>query len=454
MQTPPLKPAHYGKEPDPAVIFPVSPQRILAGFVGVGIMLITAMLLMFSTGVGEVLNGVPTATRLVIASFAVLLGVVFLVYANPKARMKGLIVGCLIGAGVMTVPFFFKEGTKQFDPNAEKVAAKPLIPVVDPEVEAFEKLKETIGLAPLVKEQERLDKVGEGKHAYGIWLRNLTEFNKLKVKDFLVQAAHADDSSHCYPRDHDSYLMILTGLDQSIDQIADITKTIGKVKNVYDQIDVIEVEFNDAVFSGGSLDKLIESSDPAFYDLNKRELDSIQMKRVERAVERLADVEPKIYRTDISRKLLELLADPKVQFKGTICRALMVWSEDSDQTAKVVNSTLQDMVKVSQPVPTEMVALLAQLGSVESMPQITMLWFNDPMKWELDYGKFGAAIEDQLLHEFSNTSGLNRASAVRLLAKVGSKKSLPYLEEAKKSASAELSISIDNALSAIRERSS
>jgi hypothetical protein len=54
------------------------------------------------------------------------------------------------------------------------------------------------------------------------------------------------------------------------------------------------------LFIEGPIEKLSNKQDPAFYELNKRELESIDLERAKRAVQRLAEAEPKIYRARTS----------------------------------------------------------------------------------------------------------------------------------------------------------
>ena len=101
----------YSNKPDPAVLEPASPQRIIAGALGVAGMIVMALLLMFGASRGGMLDGMLLPNRLLIASFAALLGTLLLIYANPRARLKALAIGLLFGGGLMAVPFGFRTGS-------------------------------------------------------------------------------------------------------------------------------------------------------------------------------------------------------------------------------------------------------------------------------------------------------------------------------------------------------
>jgi hypothetical protein len=173
---------------------------------------------------------------------------------------------------------------------------------------------------------------------------------------------------------------------------------------------------------------------------------------VERAVQRLAEAEPKIYRSDITTKFISLLRAPGVTFKGAICRALAVWSEHpgvaGDAALKEVNGMRTRKVEV----PQEMIALIVKEKNVGVLPVLDALWAEKPTSWESLYGDVGAPAEAMLLRRFSDTDGMLRHSAVRLLGRVGGAASLPVLEAAVPGANAELKVLLGKSSDAIRRR--
>jgi len=116
-------PLHYDNSPDPSLFEPSAPQRIIAGMVGVGVMLFIGMLLVFGASRGGVLDGMVTPNRMLMGGFAGLLGTALLIYANPKARMRALGIGMLCIAGLVSAPLFLKEGST---PLGDGVVVKKL----------------------------------------------------------------------------------------------------------------------------------------------------------------------------------------------------------------------------------------------------------------------------------------------------------------------------------------
>lgn len=450
------QPIRYGNMPDPAVIEPVSPQRIMAGAVGVAGIVLMALFLMFGGASGGLLDGMGTSNRLVMAGFASLLGVFLLYYANPKARFKALAVGLSLSAGLMAVPFFFKTGSAPLPTRGDSISGgtvnlkkEEATDVVDSSITA---LRSRIGTGPLVSEMEKYSLSGSGKRAVGMWLRDLNERNKHLVRDYIVRVAEADSTTHLYPRDGGDYLLVVTGTGKSLQELAELSAPLGQAKEIYPEISVVEVVVNNENFIEGTMEKLSNKEDPAFYDLNKRELESIELGRVKRAVQRLADAEPKIYRTDITRKLIGLLGEEGVDFKGAVCKALAVWSERPGPASAAALKEVRRLLAANQPVPPEIVSLIVLEKNAEIVPILDELWYKNPMTWESLYGDLGQPIESTVIKRFGETTGSVRYSAIRLLGRTGGADSLPVLASAGGGSDPELKVLLEQARRSITGR--
>ena len=453
----------YADPPDPSVYEPVAPQRVLAGLAGVVLMILMGLLLMLGGNPGGALDGMVTANRLLMAAFTGVLGTAMLLYANPRARAKAGAVGLLLSAALVSLPFFFTAGSKPLQavegrekspfeeltaaPAAGKAAAGD---VEDPQLA---ELRERIGTTPLDEEIRRLAAAGDQLRAVGLWLRDMREHNRFLIRDYLLRTTGADPQSHYYPRGNGDYLMVVTGIRMSVQEMAEIVSALGKVEHVFNELSVIEVTVNNDNFVEGPIDKLTDRNNPSFYDLNKRELESIDLGRVERAVKRLAEVPPKLYRADITRKLLALLRVREVNFKGDICRALSVWSETPGPAGEAALEQAQAMLAASVSVPEEMIRLVIQEKNPDVLPVIDALWRQSPNTWEALYGELGPAAEATLLRQFPEATGFHRHSLVRLLGRVGGSDSLSVLKDALSEADSELRVLITKAMESIQSRS-
>lgn len=452
-----VQPMRYGTTPDPAVLEPASPQRIIAGAVGAAGMIGMALLLMFGASRGGLLDGMVLTNRLMMAGFAGLLGIALLMYANPRARVKALLVGLLMAGGLIAVPFGFRAGSVPLEQRAGVLPPAVETPEPDEDGKPTEDseivaLRNRIGTGPLVSEIDRLARGDTGKRAMGLWLRGLNDRNKNLVRDYILRVTHADPATHPYPRDGGDYLLVVTGITTSLQELADLAAVLGSTENIYPEISVIEVRIRNEVFEEGPIEKLSRKEDPAFYDLNKRELESIDLQRVKRAVQRIAEAEPKIYRADITRKLISLLSEDTVDFKGNVCAALAVWSEQPGPAGEAALELIRKQREKDAKIEPEIVALVVKEQNPGIIPILDELWFDSPIAWESLYGEVGLPAEAAIIRRFPDTKGTIRYSAVRLLGRVGGADSLPVLDSAAPGADPELRVLLEQAQKSIRER--
>jgi hypothetical protein len=447
-----LQTMRYAEFNHPEQLEPASPQRIIAGIIGVAAMTIVALLFIFSDASSGTFANMPMENKLIVAGFVSLLGVILLFYANPKARVKAVFFGLLLAGGLVSLPFFVN-GV----PTTEKTAVENYNDPVDPlspdeENDPLAALRERFTTKPLESEQERVEKSGTGQKAYGVYITGMLQENIYTVRDFLIRDTGAGPSSHPYPRDDGDYLMVLTGVSMEIEEIAAIAGRLGKTAEIHPEIGLVVVRVDNAQFIAGSADKLTNKEDPDFYDLNRRELESIDMDRVMEAVERLADSKPAIYRADISRILTELMGKPGIRFHDELARALLVWSEEPGAAGEAALGALRKKASSGDAVSENLVKLVTREKPDGAAQVINSLWVTNPVLWDNHYVKFGSAIELGVLAQINSENKPLRQSAIKLLAQVGTEKSLPALGKLIDSEDPEVRILAERAIAKIGER--
>lgn len=443
----------YAEPPDPITFEPIAPQRIIAGFIGVAVMIVMALLLAFGATRGGMLEGVTTMNRLIMAGFASLLGSVLLLHANPNGRVKAAVISLLMSGGLVALPLFFTAGSTPLEdsvPASEEVMEETAKP--DDDQSALDELRARIGTEPLEAERKKLGGDESGRTALGIWLRDMREQNRFLIKEYILRATGAAPESHYYPRGNGDFLMVVTGISLTLDELAEVGTALGTVAKIHPDLPVIEVRVNNQIFVEGPIEKLNDRSDPDFYELNKRELESIDLDRVAKAVKRLAAAEPKIYRDDITRKLVQWLKTPGVDFKGDVCSALMVWAEDPGPVAKTVLAEVLAMHSRNKVIPKMMVAILVKERMKDVMPVLDELWQAEPDEWEELYGDMGVEAEGAILRHFAKSEGGQRRSLVRLLGRVGGEKSLELMRDALAGADPELKVLLEKSIDAVSGR--
>ena len=462
----------YIEPPDATEFEPIAPQRIIAGAIGGCVMVLVALLLIFGASHGGALDMWTTQQRVVLAGFTGLLGTMLLVYANPRGRFKSGGYGLLLSVGLLALPFFFTEGSSDTlqtkgtsvkkDRDSARSESRASGKKADParaESEAIIRLRALIGTDPLEKEIVELAKANAGKpekeqkHAVGLWVKGLQEVNRYVVRDYILRETGANQSMVFYPRGND-FLIVVAGITKTLDEVAGLMSALGTLDKVHREISVLEVTINNESFVAGSLEKLTDKRGAEFYMLNKKELESIDLDRVQRAVRRLAEVEPTVFRSDISSRLLSLLEAPggSVTLKGDICRALMVWSMEPELAGTAALHEVRSLLDHKTAVPPEMMKLIVKEKIPEVIPVLDELWAGGATRWESIYAEVGPPAEALLLRRFPETNGMLRQSAVRLLGLVGGKDSLPVLEATAKNADPELKVLLEKSTASIRQR--
>ncbi|MEI6175979.1 MAG: hypothetical protein WCS43_03735 [Verrucomicrobiota bacterium] len=450
----PMEGVNYQSPPDSSIFEPTSPQRVIAGVAGGAWMVLVVLILILGASQGGMLDGVITQNRVVMAGFSGLLGILLLVYGNPKARVKALGLGLLMATAMVSLPFFFTDGS-----IPQERGAKADFSAFDPKVSESSidetdetRLRELIGTQPLETEIRKLAEKSSTKHAMGIWLRDLRQQNRILIRDYIQRVTGVSQAPHFFPRGNGDFLLLVSETDFTLEDVKKFAASLGDVVNTHTRMSVIEVKVNNASFVGAPVEKLTDVGSPAFYDLNMKELDSIDLDRVAAAVRRLAQSEPKVYRTDISRRLIRLLGTDWITFKGDVCSALSVWSEKPGPAGDMALVQAKVLFEKKADVPKDMINLIVKEKNAGVIPILNWLWKGKPTEWERPYGDLEALAEPSLIQCFSSTEGGLRQSAVRLLGRVGGAASLPVLEGATGSADSEMKVLIEKATTSIRSR--
>ncbi|MDB6080410.1 MAG: hypothetical protein JWO82_4157 [Akkermansiaceae bacterium] len=454
-----FQPAHYNQDPLPQRgTGPTSPLRLLCGMIAAVIIVMLVYLLAFGNTPGGMLDGADLTKRLMLAVFGSLVATALIAAANPQARAKALLSALVISAGVIALPFFIKPdiktgknqvGLKQSSDELSALIDQNSEKPVTPEGE-MEEIKKEMGYSALEKETVRNSAI-PGKATLGVWLRDLKEYHKPQVGNYIIRATDATDSSHMYPRPPD-YLMVLIGVDDDLDKLAEVCKRFGEVKRTFPDLRVVEVVMRNDAFQEGPLDKLTDPNNPSFYELNRRELESIDLERARHAIQHLTNVEPKSYRPDISKRMQQLLKESDRDMQGQIAQALETWSQDGDGSLEAVRAAAEKIRADKFEMPETLISFLAKRRDISALPMVDELWVADATKWETAYANLGAGAEPTLLTRFPNLPPTLKMSAIRILGRIGTAKSLPVIEAARPGATGEIRGMIDAAAASIKSR--
>ena len=447
-----IQTVNYADFKHPEQLGPTSPQRLIAGMFGGAIILFGALLLFIASKPGTSFGGMTFEKKLIIAGFTSLLGFVFLLYANPRAKFKAGLIALLLAAGVFAIPIFVKENSPKLGKNPNPPSEFDLLINGNEAVDPIIALRERFITHPLENEQKRLDAISSNKKAYGIYLTDMYDRNKLTARDYLVSETLAGESSHPYPRNDRSYLLILTETEMSFDEVVVIASTLGEVTETHSEINLMVLHVDNDKFVAGSTEELNDTKHPAFYTLNLRELGSIDIERVKQAVERLANSNAELLRNDIGGVLINLLDKPGITFHDAIARALLKWSDDPGLAAQVGLKVLKSYVIQKTSPPEHLVRLVADQKDPAAIPTIVSIWEKNTVIWDKELVKFGPPIEALVLERINSDQPPLRRAAIKMLGNIGTQLSLPELRKAVSDENPEIRLLTERAIQLIEQR--
>ena len=443
---------NYAEFNHPEQLGPSSPLRVIAGVFGVSIMVIGALLLLISSNPSSPMGGMTFEKKIIIGGFTSLLGFIFLVYANPRTKIKAGVIGVMLAAGIFSIPFFLKETPSELNKDLDKPAEITPVSNEGQVADPIQTLRERFLTQPLESEQKRLAASNSNKSAYGIFLTDMLGRNKLTARDYLIRETNASLASHPFPRNNNNHLMVLTEVEKSFDQVAVIASKLGKIAETYPEINVIVVKVDNEQFIAGSAEKLNDKNHPSFYELNRLELQSIDLGRIQQAVERLADSDATLSRSDITQILIGLLEKPNIDFHDSIARALLKWAEDPGPAAEVGLRALKSYVSKKTSPPEHLVRLVADYKNPEAIPTMVSIWETNPVIWDNELVKFGPPIEALVREKLSSDKPPLRRATIKMLGEIGTAKILPELRKILSEEDPEVRLLAQRAIQQIEQR--
>lgn len=429
-----------------------SPQRTIAGIIGVLLILLSAALFFISDGPEAALAIMPLAKQLIILGFVAVVGSCLIIYANRRNRIKAVFISIILSAALLSLPFLLERSVPSPIVNTTEDNFEELTKLPEPQTNPITKLREQFGTRPLEEERERLQAIKSDNNAYGIYLTNLVPRNIYTARDYLIRSTGAGPSSHPYPRDNGNYLVILTEVDLPFQKVSELAASLGEIEETHPEIGVISIRVDNDQFIAGSADKLNNKNDPAYYELNMAELRSIDMSRVQRAVERLSSTEPIIYQGDITQLLISLMEKPGVTFHDDLATALLQWSEDIGPASEAAVEVAKKQIAAGKTISEPLGELIALGASPEGAVIMIDLWKNTPVIWDKYLTRFGSGIQPALIAALDSNDPPLVRSAIRLLGEVGTPTALSHLRKFNNSKDPELRVLAQRSISAINSR--
>lgn len=428
-----------------------SPVRALFGGLAVVLVILTGLLLGLGGSDGGPLAQIPRTKLLVLAAFVGLVAVGLFQLAAARRRGIAALAGGVALLGLLAIPWFTRADEQDLRAPAPTVATAA-VEEGSTSDDPLADLKREIGYQPLA--DARAEDSGDDGKVLGLWMRDLREFNSHQILKYLKRRTGADHRSWFYPRGDGDFLLVLTGVDVELEEVADLCLRFGRLKRVVEELELLEVEVDNDRFEQPPLEVLQDPQHADFYKLNRGELENIDLQRAQRAVRRLSRVEPKVYRKDIVARFQDLLGQGDTELRRDLATALAVWAEPGDGSVDRVLEVANELHALEGDVPESIMAFLVRSGSRESIPLLARLWRKEPDSWQELMREAGPEAESHALEALRDGEPALRFAAVRVLRQVGTDRSLADLEAARSEANRELRVLVDDAIEAIRARGS
>lgn len=433
--------ANYNQTAKAADVIPPPPQRTIASALGVAFQVLFAVILLVGVQGNGGLSEMDLEKRIILSGFVVLVGGSLLLYGAYRSRAKAVFGVVALGAIVMALAILLPKPVDQEGPDdvlagganggGEEPDPGPGGEPTDPGDQELSEAEvmDSIGYEPV---QKAMANFGEDA-VVALWVPELKASFEYQIKRYLHRKTGTGERPSIYSRPPGG-LIVIEGTPLSISEVERVVERFARVDQLYPNIRVLKISIQGERLVAPSTDleaKLKDKDHGAFYRLNEDELNHIDLDRIREAAHRLAQVEPKSRRPQISARLVELLEeDSDPEFRATICDAIAVWSEPGDGAEEAVTGLAQELLLNNESVPRSMVQFLLARRSPETLTILEVLWQKDPSTWEPLLVDYGQEAEEMVRgHLGAEDRGLKR-SAVTILRRVGSSASLPALKQA------------------------
>lgn len=446
-------------------IMPASAGQRIALGCGLGLILIYSLIFLIGSSEDGVFQDVLKEKRIILGAFVGLLSSFLIISGAKNWRKRAIMVSLILTAGLLTLVFMrpvyltpyagfniTEENEKEQDTDS-----------TDRLDEAG--IKARVGFFGMQRKiNEMVDKHGvEGEdYVVGIFIENMTGRQYHEIEKFLMKVLSIPPSEGIgrYTRNNDKdSLLVISGLPLDFDTVARrCDERLGEVRT-YPEYRLIDLKLASTLFSepsGGLLKKLTDSSHPGFFSNNLNELKALDPTRVRDAVARLASLRPEIqllHGDKIVPEFMRILAeedDPALL--SDLGKALRIWASGQAACIQVAERNVKKWIETGVVVPKSFVNYLNDNEAEGALAIVDQLWGKDPELWSRQYIDLGSKAEKRLLFHLEESPERLKKSAILILEKTGTDKSLAALEKAKARGDAEVKIIAQNAIDSIRSR--
>ncbi len=419
--------AHYQPGIHADVVGPPRPRRTVAAILGASILVLVIVVFLLAGGKEGNMRDMETINRFIFVAFTVLIGGGLLFFGTARNKKVGWVAGVVLCLVVLSLPMIFPGNptSATIIDNAEELDDET-INQLDRQQSTEEYLFE-IGYDPVRKAL-----VGnKPETVVGIYLRDASQNLRSKIARYLYNATDKVSRETSYDRGITGLngLILLVEQKKTIDEIALLCETFGRIEKISRDHRVIDVTVENNKVGSLDQDKALDPDDVNFQSQNLKALTDIDPNVQIKAVIRLGNSEPKALRDDITQQMLLMLPEANKELKIELIKALRVWSQPGDGAGKLVMEAVDELHKEGA-VDKNGVEFLIQ-RKIDGVGVILMdLWKKNPVAWAETLKNLGEGAEILLLPILNDLDETQVVVASDILGKVGSQASIAPIQDA------------------------
>ena len=422
--------ATYNESATAADVIPPAPGRAVAGVTGTIVLVLYLVLLIFGLQSDGALSEMERGKRIILSAFVAAVGLLLIFYAGIRRRKQAALAGMGLSAAVVVFAVVAPGGAPR-QADASPVVSPP--PIATPEV-APVRMSDQEAMKAMAYDpvQRAIGSFGQ-EAVWALWAPEARHHFRYQIQRYLQRKTGVSKRPAVYARGA-GCLLVLENVDLKLPEIMEFVERFAQVEDVYEDLRVLRIAVigENLVEPSTELEaRLNDDTHGDFIELNRQELDHINIDRVKDAAQRLSTVEPSRFRPEISGKLIELLEeDTDTDFRATVCEALAIWSLPGEGAESTAARIAQRLVAEKQEVPKSMVELLIDRKAPELVTLLRFLWKDDPLEWESEVIAAGSQMESVVIDYIGSENRILRRSAFNILRRVGTEESVPALREA------------------------
>ncbi|MBK1833935.1 hypothetical protein [Roseibacillus ishigakijimensis] len=433
----------YSEPPKQPVVGPVPPIRVFAVVAGFFALVLTALFLYFGSQPGStLLRDVERPDRLLLGGFAGLLGFFLLGWGAVRGRALGILVGALGLAGVMALAYLMpvhysvrgvgerQAGTGALEEAADETGEREqaYFPGISDDSLSPQEIMEATRWEAMVLPHT----VENESQVAAIWVREMKEFQSLQLEQYLKGEFDLPLSPE-FRVLQDGGIFVMTGVPLDLERVEVAAGRIGEIEAVLPELRLIQVKVNPEVLgvaSGALINQLNDATSERFFELNYAELVALDRTRVKSALDRLASVEPRQMRQDMTVRLVGLLGGSlSSEELGSLVKALGVWSQEGDGVDRLVVDNATRLREEGVAIPDDVMAFLAERKPESAAVLLIELWVEEPVSRQRFLENYGSGVAPLLVPFLRSSESALVRSAAHLLGQVGTAAQVPGMRE-------------------------